>query len=461
MTKEEYCNDRKENFDTEMDVVEESSNDEQDVETESSDESENASSRVYLPNARDDSDGPLECDESAYICYFVVRTEYPCLSFDIIPDGLGNDRADKFPLTMTLVGGTEVKNISKNSLLIMKLSNMEKNKSSEHDDQEKDDDDDDDESSDSDDEEEVTPDLQVAKINHMGCVNRVKVTNLGGEPFAASWSELGKVHIWNLSRPLSAVNDERVMITYKQNCETVEPTFTFSGHQMEGFAMEWSPLITGILATGDCKSNIHIWKPLEGGSWHVDQRPYIGHTDSVEDINWSPNERNVMASCSVDKSIRIWDIRAPPNKACMLTKLNAHDSDVNVISWNKSGPFILSGGDDGRLRVWDLKKFPSSEPICTFKYHTAPITSVEWHPTDNSVFAASGSDDLLTQWDLAVERDESEEELTQQIRNLPAQLLFIHQGQQDMKELHWHPQMPGVLISTAERGLNVFRTISI
>ncbi len=47
-----------------------------------------------------------------------------------------------------------------------------------------------------------------------------------------------------------------------------------------------------MLATGDCSKNIHIWKPNET-EWLVDQRPYIGHTSSVEDIQWSPNEESV------------------------------------------------------------------------------------------------------------------------------------------------------------------------
>lgn len=47
--------------------------------------------------------------------------------------------------------------------------------------------------------------------------------------------------------------------------------------------------------------------------------------------------------------------------------------------------------------------------MAILKYHTKPITSVEWNVNDSTVFAASGEDNQITIWDLSVEKDENEQ----------------------------------------------------
>lgn len=59
-------------------------------------------------------------------------------------------------------------------------------------------------------------------------------------------------------------------------------------------------------------------------------------------------EETVFASCSVDKSIRIWDTRE--RSKSMITVPDAHSCDVNVISWNRLVAYMLcSGADDGQV----------------------------------------------------------------------------------------------------------------
>ena len=40
----------------------------------------------------------------------------------------------------------------------------------------------------------------------------------------------------------------------------------------------------------------------------------------------------VFASCSVDKTIKVWDVKEKKRPSI---SIKAHDTDVNVISWNE------------------------------------------------------------------------------------------------------------------------------
>ncbi|KAG7296227.1 hypothetical protein JYU34_021337 [Plutella xylostella] len=443
------------------DIMEASSAESEDDSMDEGEEGENEGGeeeapKTYLPGQPLKEDEHLVCDQSAYVMLHQAQTGAPCLSFDIVDDNLGPNR-DAFPMTAYMVAGTQASSTHLNNLIVIKMSNLHSTSKPENDESDSEDDDDDEEE-----DEEKKPQMSFAFVKHAGCVNRIRATNYKNSVLAATWSELGRVDIWNITQQLQAVDDPTVLERYNLDVvkNPVKPIYSFTGHQQEGFGMAWCPTEPGVLATGDCRRDIHIWRPNEAGTWDVDQRPLVGHTSSVEDIQWSPNERNVLASCSVDKTIRIWDTRAAPQKACMLTAENAHQSDINVISWNNKEPFIASGGDDGFLHIWDLRQFTTSTPVGTFKHHTAPVTSVEWHWTEPSVLASTGEDHQVALWDLAVERDE-EEEVDEELKNLPPQLLFIHQGQTDIKELHWHKQLPGVIISTAHSGFNIFKTISV
>ena len=416
---------------------------EEDEEEEDSSEDEAGEDKTFLPGDKIEDGEQLEVDENAYVVYHQASLGPPCLSFDIIGDQSSLD----FPLSLTAVAGTQAAKVTANSIIVFRMSNLHSVRPVEEDEDQEN----------VEEPEEEKPVLKMAGLKHSGTINRIRYSLLGPTPVVATWSETGSVSIWNLTGSL-----QKLELPGKESGrEEASPLQSFTGHTAEGYALDWSRANPGVLASGDCNKNIHVWKPGEGGQWTVSD-VFRSHTGSVEDIKWSPDEATVMASCSCDKTIKIWDIRAEPSRACMLTQGNAHTADVNVIDWNKNDPFIVSGGDDGVVKVWDLRNFSGlSDPVAVFKHHTAPVTSVEWHHEDNSVFASSGADDQVVQWDLALERDAEVEQENPQLKQLPPQLLFIHQGLKDVKEIHWHRRIPGLMMATSHTGFDVFRTISV
>lgn len=298
--------------------------------------------------------------------------------------------------------------------------------------------------------------MKQSIIKHSGIVNRVRVASLNEfKVYAGVWSDAGKVSIYDIRHHLQHLDSGSKEPLKGKKGENAHPAFIFEGHQSEGYGIDWSAVEIGYLATGDCKKNIHIWTP-GNSTWTVSEKPLQGHKASVEDLQWSPNEAKVLASCSVDRSIRIWDTRQTDKSQLAVEK--AHASDVNVISWNKDVPLLASGGDDGVIHVWDLRQFKKGGAVASLKHHKGPVCTLEWCHGENSVFASGGEDDQIAIWDLAVEREGKEDD---ELKDLPPQLLFIHQGQSDIKELHWHPQYPGMIISTANSGFNFFKTISV
>ncbi|CDH14664.1 probable Ribosome assembly protein RRB1 [Zygosaccharomyces bailii ISA1307] len=417
---------------------------------------------IYLPHMSRPlgPDEVLEADPSVYEMLHNVNLPWPCMTLDVIPDTLGSERRN-YPQSLLLATATQASKKKDNELLILKLSQL--SKTLVKDDTEDNDEDEDDEDADSD------PIIENENISLKDTTNRLKVSPFashGQEVLTASMSENGEVYIFDVAAQTKAFETPGYQVPKVAR----RAMHTIRNHgNVEGYGLDWSPLLkTGALLTGDCSGQIYLTQ-RHTSKWITDKQPFsVSNNESIEDIQWSPTESTVFASCGTDGYIRIWDTRSKKHKPAISTK--ASTTDVNVISWNEKLSYLLASGDDnGSWGVWDLRQLSPTtsdgvQPVAQYDFHKGPITSICFNPLDDSVIAVASEDNTVTLWDLSVEADD--EEIQQQTRDfkelqqIPPQLLFVH-WQKDVKDVKWHKQIPGCLLSTGTDGLNVWKTISV
>jgi len=403
-------------------------------------------------------DEKLEITPEAYKLYYGMNCEWPCLTFDFVKDRFGSNRT-RFPHSLFAVIGTQADKKSPNKITLLKLDDLSRMKSENDeedvDDSENDESDDDDESDDEL-EEDNDPTIEYYSMKHDGIVNRLRVLpsiedddDQNNEQIVACWSSKGVVSLYNISSLLNKFDVGSGRLSSSKD----GPFFCYTGHETEGYAMNFSTKEYGTLATGDCAGNIHIWNYLTGydqNSFTVE--PYYKSEHSIEDIQWSPTETTVLSSAECNGYISIYDTRC---KGKSMLQCFISNTDVNCLSWNQHVSNLLAtGSDDGVFSVWDLRTFTSSQatpdPLARFQPNKSPITSLEWHPTDESMIVIS-DEDYTYIYDLSVEVDDSSE-----ISNVPPQMLFCHCGNQYTKEVHWHPQISSMVMTTSQNGLSVF-----
>lgn len=409
----------------------------------------------------------LAPDLSTYDMLHTLQSDWPCLSIDIVRDQLGNERKS-YPATLYAVAGTQADaaRARENQLMVMKLSGLSRmdREGSESEDEEDDGED-----------EETDPILETKSIPLSTATNRIRAhqcpqasSSRPPTTLTASMAESGQVLIHDVTPHLTSFDVPGTTITPTQN----KPVSTIRAHKnVEGFALDWSAHqahAAGTLLTGDVAGQIYLTTRHESGSFATDATPFTGHRETVEELQWSPSEANVFASGGNDGCVKVFDARSKSRRPALSCRVSG--TDVNVLSWSAQTPHLLaSGHEDGSWAVWDLRtwKDPSNvtkssnkgsapsvtnpQSVASFSFHKEQVTSLEWHPTDDSIVMVAAGDNTLTLWDLAVELDDEESRYTAGVSGLPPQLLFVHY-MEEVKEGHWHPQIPGCVMATGGSG---------
>ena len=421
----------------------------------------------------------LEYSNKAYDSFFQLRTEYPCLSFDIIKDGEGANRT-KYPLSMYFVCGSQADEAGKNQLYVMKISNICKTKNDLESDEDEDDEDeedvlDDDDGEDEDDGEEKNngePIIEYRTISHFGTANRVRCNPINSSVVAV-WSDAGHVQVFNIDNEYQAManfsnwSKEQARAWDRKKSQSILFASPSNTHKTEGYALDWSSVTDGAFASGDCNGSIFVWQPAES-RWAASCSNTDG-TKSVEEIKWSPLQDNYFVCGRSGGKVEVWDTR-DMRKAQVSWR--ADPTDINVCDWNKAkqaSHLLVTGADSGVVSIWDLRKARDAKPapLQQLTWHTDAITSVQFSSHNESVLSVTGHDGQCTLWDLTLERDPDEEKEIvgdifgrEDIADLPDQLMFQHQGLKMPKEAHFHSQIPGLVVTTDYLGLHIFKPMN-
>ncbi|KAL8272624.1 hypothetical protein Esti_003412 [Eimeria stiedai] len=158
--------------------------------------------------------------------------------------------------------------------------------------------------------------------------------------------------------------------------------------------------------------------------WDMDQDwlrlcSFEAHAHYVMQTAWHPRDSTVFASCSLDRSIKVWGIgssasgsKPAASNACVTTAhftLLGHERGVNAIAYSSSGerPYLVSGADDATVRVWD---YQTKQCVQVLRGHSKNVCSVTFggcSPHALPVLFSGGEDGRLCIWNALTYKEEA------------------------------------------------------
>ncbi|KAI9250470.1 WD40-repeat-containing domain protein [Phascolomyces articulosus] len=170
---------------------------------------------------------------------------------------------------------------------------------------------------------------------------------------------------------------------------------TCSGHTRPVVDLQFSTMTTDkkYYLISACKDGNPMLRDGQTGDWIG---TFLGHKGAVWSARLSKEAHRAVTG-SADFTAKVWDTFTGQEMHSF-----AHQHIVRAVNFSPDGTKIVTGGQEKKLRIFDLYR-PDALPM-EADDHSGTIKTVLWHPTQN-IIMSGGEDGIIRVRDLRVMRE--------------------------------------------------------
>lgn len=165
----------------------------------------------------------------------------------------------------------------------------------------------------------------------------------------------GSIHLYNLDR------GSRIQVT-------------FNDHQRAVNSIDFANAAPYRLVSGSQDGKMKIWDLRTRNNQAA--ITINSNSDAIRCVQFNPRLANVLCCITDSGIVQKWDIRQP---STFQRRLNAHSGPGLALDWHPELDYIVTGGRDKQLQVWNMDSASdySREPDHVI-YTSGPIFKVSW-----------------------------------------------------------------------------------
>lgn len=147
---------------------------------------------------------------------------------------------------------------------------------------------------------------------------------------------------------------------------------------------------------------------VRGDMYVTDQARTTGHTAGVTGVDWHPLERDVVLTCSLDGSARLWNLNGKTqfhmlvcDKVYRAKNAKGQRVGVTAVAFHPGGREFVLGTACGSIQIWNATRVGARPERVVFHSHGEgrPINSLAYNVDGSQIVSRSSEDDTVKVFD--------------------------------------------------------------